>query len=246
LATPRAEFGPLARRYDELRDSGDLWWDLVDVLVREGDLRGRRVLDVGSGTGKLAAALAERYGCKVWGVDVSPEMIEVARERVPAGVGLRVGTAEALDFKDQWFERIVMSLVVQHLERARAFSEIFRVLAPGGRFALGSFDPAHFDSYYLNDYFPSIGLIDKARFPSGPDLEEELGAAGFAPVRLVRFSQHGTVSRETVLERIHGRHISTFQLIAEEEYQAGLERAERELPEQLGQDLHWLVAVAEC
>ncbi len=81
--TPSVDFGKIARRYDELRDLGELWWELVDVLVREADLRGRRVLDVGCGTGRLAAALAERHGCKVWGVDPSPEMIEVASERVP-------------------------------------------------------------------------------------------------------------------------------------------------------------------
>ena len=42
--------------------------ELVDVLVEEGDLRGRRVLDVGCGTEPLAAAFVER-GAKVWGVE---------------------------------------------------------------------------------------------------------------------------------------------------------------------------------
>ncbi len=203
------------------------------------------MLDVGCGTGRLAAALAERYGCKVWGVDVSPEMIKVARERVPPGVGLKVGRAEALEFKNGWFERVVMSLVVQHVDRPQAFSEIVRVLQPRGLFGLGTFDPRHFDSYYLNHYFPSILEIDKARFPTAQTLDHELGAAGFGPVRFVRFSQRGTICRSTALERIRGRHISTFQLIGEEEYQTGLERAERELPERLDQELHWLVAVAE-
>lgn len=242
--TPRVDFGPLARNYDQLRDSGELWWELVDALAREADLRGRRVLDVGCGTGRLAAALAERYGCKVWGVDASPEMIDVARQRVPPGVGLKVGRAEALEFKDGWFERAVMSLVVQHVDRPQAFSEIVRVLQAGGIFGLGTFDPRHFDAYYLNHFFPSILAIDKARFPTEETLDQELGAAGFGPVRFVRFSQQGTVSRETALERIRGRHISTFQLIGEDEYRAGLERAERELPEQVDQEVHWLVAVA--
>lgn len=244
MATPKVDFGPLAQRYDELRDSGDLYPAFVDVLVREADLRGRRVLDVGCGTGRLAAALAERHSSKVWGIDVSPEMLEVARGRVPEGVGLKLGTAEDLAFKDQWFERVVMTLVVQHLDRPKAFSEIFRVLQRGGRFGIGTFDPAHFDDYYLNSYFPSFLEIDKARFPTSETLEDELRGAGFGSVRFVRFSQSGMLDRSTVLERIRGRHISTFQLIDEDEYLAGLERAERELPEQVDQALEWLVAVA--
>ena len=56
--------------------------------MREGDLRGRRVLDVGCGTGRLVSRLVERYGCKVWGVDPEPEMVEVAREkRTPRASG---------------------------------------------------------------------------------------------------------------------------------------------------------------
>src|SRR5437773_5237391 len=57
-----------------------LFRSVFDLLVREGDLRGRRVLEVGCGTGQLAAALAERAYAKVWAVDASPEMLAVARE----------------------------------------------------------------------------------------------------------------------------------------------------------------------
>ena len=55
--TPDVDFGRIAPRYDELRNIGERWPELVDLLVREGDLRGRRVLDVGSGTGRLATIL---------------------------------------------------------------------------------------------------------------------------------------------------------------------------------------------
>jgi ubiquinone/menaquinone biosynthesis C-methylase UbiE len=242
--TPEVDFGRLARRYDELRDSGELYWEAVEVLADEADLRGRRVLDVACGTGQLAAALAERYGCKVWGIDVSPEMIEVARARVPAGVGLRVGRAEELEFKDGWFERVVTTFAIHHFERPKAFREIQRVLQPGGIFGIGSFDPSHFDDYYLNPYFPSIPAIDRARFPTPESLEQELRGAGFTEVRFTRFTQRDVISREIVLERIRNRHISTLHLIDDEEYRAGIARAERELPDQVEQRADWLVASA--
>lgn len=242
--TPDVDFGRIAQRYDELRNIGERWPELVDLLVREGDLRGRRVVDVGSGTGRLATILVERYGCRVWGVDPEPEMIEVARGKVPPGVGLKLGRAEALPFKDGWFERVTMTLVLQLVDRPRAYAEAIRVLQPGGRLALATFDYAHFENYFLGKYFPSFETRDKERFPSIEELEDELRTAGFADVRITRLTQRETVDRDTVLERIRGKHISTFQLIDEDEYRLGLERAERELHDETENVLEWIVAAA--
>ncbi len=239
--TSSPDFGRLAPVYDELRPADANWWELFAVLVEEGDLHGRRVLDVGCGTGRLAAALAERESCKVWGVDRSEAMLEVARGRVPDGVGLKHGLAEELPFKDAWFERAVVWLSLHLWDRPRAFSELRRV---SGRAVLATFDPAHFSGFWLNEFFPSIERIDRARFPDGDTLERELRDAGFPSPRLVRMSQSAELTREAALAKIRGRHISTFDLLDETEILAGTERAERELPSRIGYRLEWLVAVA--
>ncbi|HEY1366923.1 MAG TPA: methyltransferase domain-containing protein [Gaiellaceae bacterium] len=215
------------------------------MLVREGDLRGRRVLEVGCGTGTMSTALAERALCKVWAVDASPEMVEVARGRVPGGVGLKVARAEDLPFRDGWFERVVMRLVLHLVDRPRALAELRRVLAPGGRLALATFAPEHFDEFWLNGLFPSLEAIDRGRFPTPEQLDRAILDAGFATVRLVRLSQSRETDRETALARIRGRHISTFDLLDEDEIRAGTERAEHELPERVEYRLEWLIAVAE-
>ena len=239
--TSQPDFGRRAAVYDRLRPYDENWREVAEVLIREGDLAGRRVLDIGCGTGQFLAQVMEV--ARAWGVDASPEMLEVARERVH-GAGLKLGSAEELPFKDGWFERATMWLVAHLLDRPRAFAEALRVLAPGGRFALATFDPAYFDEFWLNELFPSMEAADRARFPAADELGTELRAAGFADVRTERFSQGGSLDRETALERIRGKHISTFDLISEEEYEAGLARAERELPERFDYRVEWLVAVA--
>jgi SAM-dependent methyltransferase len=204
------------------------------------------VLEVGCGSGRLATALAEREGCRVWGVDSSAEMIAVARERAPSNVGLRRAEAEQLPFRAGWFERVVMRLVVHLVDRPRAFAEARRVLGPGGRLAIATFDPSHFDEFWLNTLFPSFEAIDRARFPTREQLRPELATAGFVSAQATSLPQRGSVDREAALEKIRGRHISTFDLIGDDEYGAGVERAERELPERVDYALDWVIVVARC
>jgi SAM-dependent methyltransferase len=202
------------------------------------------VLEVGCGPGRLAAALAERTLARVWAVDASAAMVEEARARVPFGVGVKVGSAEALPFRDGWFDRAVMRMTVHLLDRPRAFAELCRVLAPDGRLVSASHDPETFGSGWLASYFPSIVRIDVERFPSTRQLQDELRTAGFDEVRVERLTQPIEVTRELALEKIRGRAFSTFDLIPEDEYRDGLARAEAELADPVRYRHNWLIAVA--
>ena len=200
------------------------------------------MLDVGCGTGAFAAALAERWSAKVWGVDPSPEMLAVARARVPASVGLKAGGAEALPFRDGWFERVTMRLVVHLVDRPRALAEAARVLMPDGRVVVATFDREHFERYWLNRFFPSLLAIDRERFPTADELRKELARAGLEPLPVERLVQRASVAREDALERIRGRFISTLRLLDEAEHAEGLARAEAELPERSDYELRWVLA----
>lgn len=241
---PEPDFSVRAADYDRLRPVDERWWALFERLVAEAELRGQRVLDVGCGTGRLAAALAERGLARVWGVDPEPAMLERARQRVPAGVGLKQGSAERLPFREAWFDRVVFWLSVHLVERPTAFAEAARVLVPRGSVALVTFEPEHFAGYWLNRFFPSIERVDRARFPRPEQLERELVGAGFAPPRFVRIQDRETVPRAVALERVRAGHISTFDLLDPDEVRAGIERAERELPELVEAERRWLLVVA--
>jgi len=239
-SSTKPDFGWVARSYDELRPADANWWEVFELLVREGDLAGRRVLDVGCGTGRAAEALVEG-GSRVWGVEPEPEMAALARERVST---VKVAPAERLPFKDGWFERALMWLVVHLVDRPRAFREAARVLRPDGRLAIGTFHPLHFERYWLKEFFPSLEAIDKARFPSPSALDAELTAAGFQRVEQHRLTQRASVGRATAIERVRGRFISPLQLLDDGEIEAGIARMEAELPEQNPYTLEWLVATA--
>jgi SAM-dependent methyltransferase len=240
MSPSRPNFAEVARSYDELRPADDNWWEVFELLVREGDLAGRRVLDIGCGTGRAAEALAAR-GSRVWGVEPEPEMAALARGRVST---VKVAPAERLPFKDAWFERALMWLVIHLVDRPRALAEAARVLRPDGRLAIGTFHPDHFERYWLNRYFPSLRDVDRARFPTPEELDSELTAAGFGRVEQERLTQTSSVDRAKAVERVRRRFISPFQLLGEEELEEGIRRMETELPERNDYSLEWLVAVA--
>lgn len=110
------------------------------MLELIGDVAGRRILEVGCGDGALAVELAKRGGA-VTGVDGSERMIEAARQRGRgAGVGLdlHVGRAEALPFAAERFDIVVAQTILCFVaDGSPAFSEIARVLVPGGALIIG-------------------------------------------------------------------------------------------------------------
>jgi len=240
---PASDFGAIADSYDRLRPVDDKWREVFDLLVAAGDLAGRRTLDVGCGTGAFAVALAERGG-KVWGIDASPEMLAEAQAK-EARARFRQANAEALPFKDSWFERVVMRLSLHHLDRTRALREAARVLVPGGKLVVGTFDPSQFADYWLTRFFPSIAAIDEARFPDEATLERELSEAGFGGLRTDRLTQPAALSRAEALERIRCRYISTLRLMDEAEFERGLAAAEADLPPEVSYRIEWLVVSAE-
>lgn len=98
------------------------------------DVAGRRVLDVGCGSGALAAELRDR-GADVTGIDASAGMVALARKRLGDDARLRLADIrDPLPFRDGEFDDVVASLVLHYLEDWEpTLAELRRVLRPGGR-----------------------------------------------------------------------------------------------------------------
>ena len=108
-----------------------------------------KVLDVGCGTGTLALAAKHQApaSATMHGLDAAPEMIAQARRKATAAnveVDFQANLVEAIHFPDGSFDLVMNSLMVHHLPgelKARAFSEMYRVLKPGGRLLIVDFEP---------------------------------------------------------------------------------------------------------
>ncbi|MFA6001476.1 MAG: methyltransferase domain-containing protein [Thermoleophilia bacterium] len=137
--TARQVFGRRVDRYAELDVFSDeqFYRPLLD-LADPGS--GDHALDLATGTGLLALMVA-RKATRVVGVDVTPEMLEKARERIATGAPDNIEFLEApvseLPFPDGSFDLVTCRLAFHHFpDPAEALAQISRVLKPGGRFVM--------------------------------------------------------------------------------------------------------------
>ena len=104
-----------------------------------------RVLDVATGTGMVAQALRDRFGCRVVGLDQSADMLRVARRREDVFETIVEGRAESLPFTDAAFDHLTFTYLLRYVDDpAATMRELARVVKPGGHVAMVEFGiPGH-------------------------------------------------------------------------------------------------------
>ena len=158
---------------------------------------GERVLDLGSGAGVDAFLAAKAVGPQGWviGVDMTPEMLARAWENAARGgysnVEFRLGEIQALPLPASDVDVVISNCVINLVpDKRRVFAEIYRVLKPGGRFAISD--------------IVSIGDVPEAVrrdmelwtgcIAGAIDREEYLGIireAGFTQARISQMTEYG-------------------------------------------------------
>jgi len=182
------------------------WRKKVIQLVK--DAQAEEVLDIATGTGDLAVSLADMGAKKVVGLDISPGMLDVGRQKVRQHqledvVDMVIGDSEALPFEANSFDAVTVAFGIRNFENLdQGLSEILRVLRPGGLFVIletsvptnGFYKLGY--KFYTKLVLPIIGKLfskDKvayqylsdsaAVFPHGEVLNNILRKIGFIEVQ---------------------------------------------------------------
>jgi SAM-dependent methyltransferase len=131
---------------ERLRTRNEIYRELTEGRTAEDEVfdavaetHPDRVLDVGCGTGDIAARIADELNLEVVASDLSPRMVQIARER---GLTAVIADVQELPFEDRSFDCVVAAWVIYHVpDRDRAIAELARVLRPGGRLVAATLAP---------------------------------------------------------------------------------------------------------
>lgn len=207
----------------------------AEVLRRLGVDPGMRLLDVGCGSG-YAAAMAAGLGARVTGIDITPELIAIARGGVPDG-DLRVGGMDDLPFDDACFDAVVGFNSFQFADDpARAAHEAARVVKPSGLVAATTFaERERNESTALHlalEPLREAGPVPARHLPYGLSapggLERLLAAAGLEPIETGEVPlawAHDTVDAAVRAVLASGGGAMAIEASGEAAARAALERA---------------------
>jgi demethylmenaquinone methyltransferase/2-methoxy-6-polyprenyl-1,4-benzoquinol methylase len=201
----RAMFDRIARVYDLMNSvmtagMHHRWRERAADLANVGP--GSKALDVATGTGDLAVALARR-GAEVTGSDFAPAMLEIARRKAP---GLRFEEGDALDLEhpDDSFDAVTVGFGARNFaDLDRGLGEMARVTKPGGRVVVLEITTptkpplSWFFRAWFDRVVPQLGRLagdpdaytylpsSVRRFPGPEELAGRIAAAGLADVRWI-------------------------------------------------------------
>ena len=199
---------PVMNDYDEY--GWKHYEKIADELLRDLDVNGKYVLDIGCGTGISTLKLLEKGARKVCATDISEYMLKALKKKIETSdcsndrVDLKVADAEDLPFEDNVFDSVVSSMVLGMVPDPRKMiSGMKRVVKPGGTIALSVHGPKHYAE--LPDAV--LAVVPKRfalghRFfywPRGPEkVKDYLGSSGLTDIRIERSTWQDTygTSRE--------------------------------------------------
>jgi ubiquinone/menaquinone biosynthesis C-methylase UbiE len=196
----------------------------LDVIARR--LQGEPIddiLDVGCGTGRYSAALADRFDARVIAVDPSAKMLAEARKKPRRGVRFERAAAESLPLPNASIDMVFGSMVFHHFDDPdRAVREFQRVLRPGRHVCLRAGTTDHLESFAYVPFFPTSRGIIQESLTSRAFIEATFERAGFRLVSHELIDSEAGESWRHYADKVALRADSILAQLPEDDFAAGL------------------------
>jgi len=218
----------LHARYDRGRslppDALRLWKDAVaSVLPREAI---RTTIDLGCGTGRFTALLAEIFKARVYGIEPSGKMLVKARQKIlSSSVTFLQGSGEDIPLSQDMADLIFLSMVYHHiLDKEKAISNIKRVLRNKGYVLIRTSTRQSMKTYFWPRFFPKALETEMNRAPDRSELISFFKDRGFHLTSHLLVKQCFAKDHLEYFDKISTRTLSSLQAISDQEFVEGLER----------------------
>lgn len=207
-----------------------VWRAAISTIVPAGLGKIKVVLDVGCGTGRFSAILAQIFNATVIGLDPSERMLAQAKEIVSESrCSFLSGSLESLPVADRSVDLVFLSMVFHHVKDWEvAHQELRRALRPGG-LVLVRTSLRETRTHLWARFFPAAHAITVRTMPSANDVVAQMVAGGLVLVNHRTVAQRFAESARSYLEKIRLRGISSLQMISDEEFASGIAALERHL-----------------
>ena len=215
----------ISKIYDSYRSYPD---NLLKKIISLGRIsRGKKVLDLGCGTGNIASQLRTAIKADVIGVDASFAMLKVAKDKSLEVICADIDNQQ-LPFRDGSFDTIMVAYVIHQIKNLEfLLSECYRVLRDGVLVLLTSSHKQIENQHpVIKDFFPSYIDIDKGRFPDINHIDYLLNSLGLKDIKHEELTLENIPIDYEYLRKVKNKYVSTYHLIPQSEFENGVKRLE--------------------
>ncbi|MCJ7516246.1 MAG: methyltransferase domain-containing protein [Dehalococcoidia bacterium] len=221
----QVDYAGISKIYDIYRSYPDA---LIKSIIELGKIsRGKKILDLGCGTGNIAYQIKGTIDADLIGVDVSMDMLKVARSKSLVVVCSDIDN-QHLPFRDSSFDAVIGAYVIHQIKNLNfLLSECYRVLRDGVLVLLTSSHKQIEEQHpIIKNFFPSYVSIDKGRFPEIDRIDSLLESLGFKDIKHEEVTVSNIPINDEYLQKVKNKYVSTYHLMPESEFEDGIARLE--------------------